>query len=69
MWSAGGSLAIMAGVLLCAVGVIIATLTNDPRGYLHSEYGGWAIGTGLCLMAAGGGLIIVGRLLGPRRPR
>jgi hypothetical protein len=41
MWSAGGSLAFMVGALLCAVGVISATITNDPGGYLHSEHGGW----------------------------
>jgi hypothetical protein len=67
MWSAGGSLAIMVGVLICAVGMIIATLTDDPRGYLHSEYGGWAVASGLAVMAAGGGLIIVGYFFGPRR--
>jgi hypothetical protein len=69
MWSAGGSLGIMVGVLLCAVGVIIATLTNDPRGYLHSEYGGWAVVSGLAVMAAGGCLAVVGRFLGPQKPR
>ena len=58
----------MAGAVLCAVGVIIATITNDPRGYLHSDYGGWAVSGGLALMAVGG-LIIVGRLLGPGTTR
>jgi hypothetical protein len=69
MWSAGGSLAVMVGAVLCAVGVISATITNDPRGYLDSEYGGWAVRGGLAVMAAGGGLIIVGRLFGTRKTR
>jgi hypothetical protein len=69
MWSAGGSLAVMVGALLCAVGVISATITNDPGGYLHSEHGGWAVRGGLAVMAAGGGLIIVSRLFGPRKTR
>jgi hypothetical protein len=68
MWSAGGSLAVVVGVLLCAVGVIATTITNDPGGYVHSEHGGWAVVSGLAIMAAGGGLLIVGHLLGPRRP-
>jgi hypothetical protein len=68
MWSAGGSLTIIVGAMLCAVGVIMATITNDPHGYLHSEYGGWVVVVGLTLMAAGAGVIIVGGLLGPRKP-
>lgn len=69
MRNISGSLAVIVGAMLCAVGVIIATITNDPRGYLHSEYGGWAVIGGLLLMAAGG-LIIFARVLGsPTPPR
>jgi hypothetical protein len=69
MWSAGGSLAVLVGALLFAVGVISATINNDPGSYLHSEHGGWAVRSGLVVMAAGGGLIIVSRLFGPRKTR
>ena len=62
-----GSLLIVAGAVLSAVGVIIATLTNDPRGYLHSEYGGWAVGGGFVFMAVGGGMVLGERLFGPRK--
>jgi uncharacterized membrane protein len=65
MWSTCGCLAIIVGAMLCAVGVIAATITNDTRDYFHSEYGGRVFAVGLALMAVGG-LVIVGRLLRPR---
>jgi hypothetical protein len=68
MWSAGGILGIMVGVLPCAVGVIIATLINDPRGYIQSEYGGRAIFSRLEAMALGVCVVVVGRILGARKP-